>query len=135
MAKTNKNTQNTLLEELLKKSEFWIGLGVVALFTGIAGGMFLGNRYPRNLTRKVNTPKITVSNHPTPSVTKTPAKKLKQITRLADTAGSYIVVEGDNFWKISKKVCGTGKYFLSIQAQNNAQDLHAGNQLVVNCSL
>jgi len=137
MAKTNKNLKDNQLETLLKKNEFWIGLGVVAVVAGVAGGLLFGGNQKGNIADSgAVAPTLTpvIKSQPTAFIAKkTPSNNLKKITKLADTAGSYIVLEGDNYWKISKKVCGTGKYFLSIRAQNNAQDLHAGDQLVAEC--
>ena len=60
--------------------------------------------------------------------------KMKAVSVLADTNGKYIVEEGDNYYKISLKVCNSGIYFESIQAANNSQPLHKGDELIVNCS-
>lgn len=44
------------------------------------------------------------------------------------------VINNDSYWKISKRVCGTGKYYLSIQAQNNGKALYKGDIVIAACS-
>ncbi|MBI2621551.1 MAG: hypothetical protein HYW63_02785 [Candidatus Levybacteria bacterium] len=43
------------------------------------------------------------------------------------------VINNDSYWKISKRVCGTGKYYLSIQAQNDSKPLYQKDKVSVNC--
>ena len=45
------------------------------------------------------------------------------------------VLEHDSYWKISKRVCGTGKYYLSVQNQNGGKALYGGDTVIVTCSL
>lgn len=45
------------------------------------------------------------------------------------------VINNDSYWKISKRVCGTGKYYLSIRAQNDGKALYKGEHVIVDCSL
>ena len=33
------------------------------------------------------------------------------------------IINNDSYWKISKRVCGTGKYYLSVRDQNNSKAL------------
>ncbi len=77
----------------------------------------------------------------TPVVTVTPKvmsvadnKPLKKkVNTLADTSGYYTVQEDDNYYTIAVNVCGNGKLFESIQAENNSAPLFAGNQITVTC--
>lgn len=50
-------------------------------------------------------------------------------------AGQAEVINNDSYWKISKRVCGDGKYYLSIQAQNENKPLHVGNTVAASCVL
>jgi hypothetical protein len=45
------------------------------------------------------------------------------------------VLEHDSYWKISKRVCGTGKYYLSVQNQNGSKALYFGDTVTVSCVL
>ncbi len=45
------------------------------------------------------------------------------------------VINNDSYWKISKRVCGSGKYYLSIQSQNQSKPLFKGDTVTVNCLL
>ena len=59
----------------------------------------------------------------------------KVIIEEPKTAGNQAtVINNDSYWKISKRVCGEGKYYLSIQAQNGGKALYEGDSVTVNCS-
>jgi hypothetical protein len=45
------------------------------------------------------------------------------------------VLTHDSYWKISKRVCGSGRFYLSIQEQNGGKPLHGGDSVTVNCTL
>lgn len=45
------------------------------------------------------------------------------------------VLNNDSYWKISKRVCGSGKFYLSIRDQNDGKALYKGDSLTVNCLL
>lgn len=45
------------------------------------------------------------------------------------------VFNNDSYWKISKRLCGTGKFYLSVKDQNNNKPLHKGDFVSVNCTL
>lgn len=44
------------------------------------------------------------------------------------------VLNNDSYWKISKRVCGTGKNYLSIREINNAKPLLKGDAVRVSCN-
>lgn len=50
-------------------------------------------------------------------------------------ANQIEVLEHDSYWKISKRTCGTGKYYLSIQDQNGGKALYFGDTVTVSCVL
>jgi len=61
--------------------------------------------------------------------------KKHSVATLADTTGGFYTVQnGDNYYVISVKACGTGKYFESISDQNDGAALYAGNEVMVDCS-
>lgn len=45
------------------------------------------------------------------------------------------VINNDSYWKISKRVCGTGINYLSVRDQNNGKALYKGDFVTVNCTL
>ncbi len=45
------------------------------------------------------------------------------------------VLNNDSYWKITKRTCGSGKYYLSIRDQNNGKPLFKGDFVTVNCVL
>ena len=45
------------------------------------------------------------------------------------------IINNDSYWKISKRVCGTGKYYLSVRDQNNSKALYKGETVTVTCTL
>ncbi len=81
---------------------------------------------------KFNKPKIVTNSQIKVVPTTAPQeKKIKQ----KELEKEAVVVNNDSYWKISKRVCGSGKYYLSIQAQNDSKPLHKGDLVKVNCSL
>ncbi len=45
------------------------------------------------------------------------------------------VIKNDSYWKISKRACGTGNYYISIQSQNGSKALHEGDLVSASCVL
>jgi hypothetical protein len=45
------------------------------------------------------------------------------------------VINNDSYWKISKRVCGNGKYYISIQSQNGGKALYKGDFVSASCVL
>lgn len=125
--------QNIL--EQIRRPELWIGVFTVGVLLGIVGGLTWKNRAKLNLTRKTNIQKI-VSPVPKEETKLTVTPSIdRKIKKLAFTTSILMVTveEGDNYWKIAKKVCGDGKYFLSLQEQNENQPLHPGDVVKVKC--
>lgn len=75
----------------------------------------------------------TITNSPQPTFTKTEDKKISKPTKQPQ---QEIVRENDNFWKISERACGTGKYYLVIQQYNNYEErsLMVGDVIKIKCS-
>lgn len=155
MAKTKKEeiTLNTITASLHKR-EMWVGLSVLLILL-IGAGVLVKNAVQapqqQNIqqtavgskvasptaTHALETPGATASAaavKPTASASAEPVK----VTRLANTAGYFTVIaeKNDNFWKISKRVCGTGIYYEAIQYYNGYQyrSLRPGDVLTVYCS-
>ena len=78
-------------------------------------------------------PKIATTTQPKPEPTKTPPANREE--RFGQTETEAIVINNDSYWKISKRVCGTGKYYLSIMSQNNGKALYQGERVKVDCSI
>lgn len=128
------------LQAMLSRREVWIGLGTVAI---LLLGAFAASRNRRML--EVPSPTATVSMAPSATAAVSPAAQGKVeapvkagVKKLADTFGEYTVIaaNGDNFWRISKRTCGTGIYYLSIKEQNGYNDraLQPGDTIVVYCT-
>lgn len=45
------------------------------------------------------------------------------------------VLNNDSYWKITKRICGSGKQYLSIRNQNNNKPLYKGDTVSVICLL
>lgn len=43
------------------------------------------------------------------------------------------VIKNDSYWKISKRYCGTGEYYLTIQDKNNFKALYENDSVTVIC--
>jgi hypothetical protein len=43
------------------------------------------------------------------------------------------VINNDSYWKIAKRACGSGRYYLSIRNQNNGKALFRGDVVSVAC--
>lgn len=43
------------------------------------------------------------------------------------------VIKNDSYWKISKRYCGTGEFYLTIQEKNNFQALYEGDSVTIIC--
>jgi len=126
------------ISELSKKPELWIGVVTILVIAVVSGSFILNNIKKSKLTNNSENQELFLDemdiekDKSVEEVTKTTNEKAT-ITKLADTNGEYIVQNGDNYWKISEKVCGNGKYFESISADNNFITLHAGDVITVNC--
>lgn len=136
--KTNLKNIKENISELSKKPELWIGVVTILVIAVVSGSFILNNIKKSKLTNNSENQELffgeidTEKDEDIEDITK-PINEKVTITKLADTNGEYIVQNGDNFWKISEKVCGNGKYFESISAENNFITLHAGDIITVNC--
>jgi hypothetical protein len=60
-------------------------------------------------------------------------RKLPTPTPVVQNIGYEMVINNDSYWKISKRHCGTGIYYLSIKEQNGGKALFQGDTVVVTC--
>ncbi len=142
MSKENKkiNNQAKEIQVYIRKPEFWIGLVTVALFV-LVMAKFAVNRIKTSKVFSKRQVEKFVSPIPTTitTITPTPEVKIKvaaQVKKFPDTGSvKYTVIDGDNYWKISGKVCGNGRYFKSIEAQNGGiyRSLQIGDVITVEC--
>lgn len=124
--KQKKNRDNQVAT-LLATPEVWIGIVIVVSCVLLLVYSLL----------RIEQKKQTVESNPaTPTVT---APISSAPTQAANEKETTIVVQpNDNFWKISNRICGTGVYYLSIQAANGydtgLRSLHEGDSIKVKCS-
>ena len=156
MAKNNVKNQNSIqtLKSTMMRKEFWVGLITTFIVLLVGFKLFPWESIPQlttNKTDKEMSPMPTNSNTATNAanmmtktsgvqITATPTATAegkmakKKVSTLADTNGGYYIVQSnDNYYTISVKVCGNGKNFEYIQADNNGAPLFEGNQIVVTC--
>ena len=67
---------------------------------------------------------------PTPTVSPTSTPKPTEVKSNTD-----IILKGDNYWRIAKRNCGSGKYYLAVQAANGGKPLQPGDTVIISCSL
>jgi nucleoid-associated protein YgaU len=127
------------LSQLIQKREFTVGVLTVAVVLAVGLILFKGNMQKAQLAK---TQQTVLSEAAEQNAKKEPTqaalpqeKAPPQVKKLADTAGEYYatVQPGDNYWKISARSCGTGRYYLSIQAYNGNKPLHPGDTIAVRC--
>ncbi len=85
-----------------------------------------------------NTEKLTkvVKIEPTTSPTQAPTPtRVKDVVVMGIESNRVKVLNNDSYWKITKRTCGTGKYYLSVKEQNEGKALYKGDFVTVDCSL
>lgn len=45
------------------------------------------------------------------------------------------VLNNDSYWKITKRICGSGKLYLLVKDQNNDKALYKGDIVTVKCNI
>ncbi len=78
-------------------------------------------------TEKVSEAIVPVTPTPKPTIEPTPTTRV--------TINTDIIIKGDNYWKIAKRNCGSGKFYLSVQQANGAKPLQPGDTVIISCSL
>ena len=49
------------------------------------------------------------------------------------TPNEGTVIKNDSYWKISKRYCGVGTYYLTIQEKNDSKPLFVGDKVLIDC--
>lgn len=125
--KRKKTTSPQTLKELIKKPQMWIGILTFIVFAALAMRTASFQTEAKNTMCK-NIAHVSATNTVSLSETSiTPFPREK----------TYVIQQNDNFWKISEKTCGTGKYYLAIQQRNGYDNdwkaLHAGETISILC--
>lgn len=71
----------------------------------------------------------------TPTQAPTPTPKVKKVVVMGIESNRVKVLNNDSYWKITKRTCGTGKYYLSVKEQNEGKALYENDFVIVDCSL
>lgn len=109
------------------KKKILIVLCFIAIL-GITPTLIFGlNKVQINKSRQISSIAVI-----TPAL-KQPQEKLKIPTPTPSI--STQVQKGDSYWRLSKRNCGTGIYYLSIRDQNDSKPLHQGDSVRVVCEL
>ena len=77
--------------------------------------------------------KVEPTTRPTQAPTPTP--KVKNVVVMGIESNRVKVLNNDSYWKITKRTCGTGKYYLSVKEQNEGKALYKDDFVIVDCSL
>ena len=138
--KTIVKKQNMIVQQAIRRPEFWIGVLTVVVLLGVS--LYVGINQLKKISQtstvgeKVVSPvpltQAQVQISPTPSVTLS-----RQVKKLADTSGIITTVaqENDNFWNISVRMCGAGIYYETIRSMNGYENksLQKGDIVTVYC--
>ncbi len=112
----------------LEKPEFWMGgftvICIISVCYSLIYGKFIRKNNPISAIQKASFRFVS----PTPN-------KPKEFVVSERESVSVQVLEGDSFWKISTRICGTGIYYASIQKANGyvERTLLPGDIISVNC--
>ncbi len=89
----------------------------------------LNSNNPEKVTKVV---KAELTTTPTQAPTPT---RTKNVVVMGIESNRVKVINNDSYWKITKRTCGTGKYYLSVKEQNEGKALYKGDFVTVDCSL
>jgi len=128
-------TENSYLQNTPKKRSVKRKLGIVASFLFVLAVTPSLIFTLSNLNFEEKTPKVSVVETSTPIVNDKPEVHNVTIEEPKTNSSQVTVINNDSYWKISKRACGSGQYYLSIQAQNNGKPLHKDNTVIANCEL
>lgn len=80
-------------------------------------------------------PEITAKRQNPATITYCPVVRSVKFKKATNEPSKTVAVKGDSFWRIAKRVCGTGKRFEFIKAQNGYRNrtLKPGDVIEVNC--
>ncbi len=122
-----KNPKRSIKQKLTIVISFVSVLAILPLT--IFGITNLNSNNPERITKVV---KI----EPTTSPTQAPTPpRVKDVVVMGIESNRVKVLNNDSYWKITKRTCGTGKYYLSVKEQNEGKALYKGDFVTVDCSL
>lgn len=82
--------------------------------------------YGLSYLQDLNTQKITIKRvEPIKEIAPIQSENLKII--------ETEVLNNDSYYKITKRICGSGKQYLSVRDQNNGKPLYKGDFVTVDC--
>ncbi|NMB84284.1 hypothetical protein GYA28_03260 [Candidatus Roizmanbacteria bacterium] len=118
-----------LFKTSVKKTEFWTGIIAVIIFTGIVNLIIY-----RQLAKKtITSPVIINKATPVPTL-KTTVSGNAMESIVNNPMEAKVEKDGDSYWTISQRTCGTGRYFESIAALNGYRPLYLNDTVKVRCS-
>lgn len=117
--KTSKKSQDNSMQ--FTNEELKIGF-VLTIAVFLIIGITISRMLHQTPKQSVAGSKISLAANPTA----TPKAESKQV----------IALKNDSFWEISKRACGTGKYYEQIKKDNGYTNkaLHSGDIITINCS-
>lgn len=133
-------TENIYLQNAPKKRSVKRKLGIIASFLfvlAVTPSIILSlSNFEASKAPEISVLNNAVKTQGQAQKTKTVRESHKVTIEVPKTNSSEVVViNNDSYWKISKRACGSGQYYLSIQAQNNSKPLFKGDLVIANCSL
>lgn len=122
------------------RTQVLIGIVITIITCLVVSGLTIKQVLSYQSTHRVeiNTegPPITVEGTSERSILALKAETDNNIKTPDSEVKNIEVQNGDNFWKISKRACGKGNYYLQIQADSGYSNraLKAGDIITVDCS-
>lgn len=146
MAKSKNSVKSSEIKKLLSQNEFAIGVFTIIIVL-ILGAISL-KQLSRNLS--INAPgesSTQLSNNQikenktstnsatmTPSAMATPsAEKVKNLS-YTSSYDRLIIKNGDSYFRITKRFCGTGKLYKLVAEINGKKPLYQGDSIIISCS-
>lgn len=115
-----------------KKRKLAIIISFVAILAILPVSIFAISNLSSNQSNKITSAAIT---EPTKKPTQAPIPKVKDVVVMGIESNRVKVLNNDSYWKITKRTCGTGKYYLSVKEQNEGKALYKDDFVTVDCSL
>ncbi len=110
------------------RKKLFIVLGFIVVLAVLPAMVFGITNLRSHQSKKISSA-AEIQPNPTPTPSKKPIElKTPEIT-------GETVLNNDSYWIISKRHCGTGKYYLSIRDQNAGKPLYKGDFVKAICNL
>lgn len=139
MTKTSKNkivSKKREISSLAKRKEMIVGaitlLIVVVLFAQSGMIKLNKNKIPAPIKETSST---FITPNPFATTKPTLGKEISEVKNLSNTSSDIyeIVRNGDSYWRIAKRVCGTGKIYMLLSEYNNSKPLFKDDLVKVSC--